>query len=143
MKRIYIPKKRPDVGWQIHWMQLKFPGFHFSKSQWRGTLKPRDKSPDYKIVICYKGKKDPKVYLKHPNLSPDTPHVYGDKALCLYYPNDWRWSEEKIIAHTIVPWTAFWLFCYEVWLEEGEWYNEEAPHPRVNQRKKLRRHRRH
>jgi hypothetical protein len=34
------------------------------------------------------------------------------------------------LAETIVPWTAEWLFFYEVWMEdpEGRWLGLEAPH---------------
>ena len=136
MKRIRIPRKRPDVGWQIQWMGMKFPGFRYANSRWRGKLKPQDKSPEYEIEIRYRGNKNPKVYVRKPPIDPDAPHRYADDSLCLYFPPEWRWSEEQIIAHTIMPWTAFWLFCYEYWLEEREWYNDEAPHGR---RKRLRR----
>ena len=134
MKSIRIPRTNPDIGLQIQWMKTYFPQFKYKNHRWRGTLNPRSNSPNYKVEVRYRGRKSPMVFVTEPIIAFDAPHRYSDKSLCLYYPPDWKWSEDKIIAQTIIPWTSFWLLCYEYWLEEGEWYGEEAPHPRRKRR---------
>ena len=49
------------------------------------------------------------------------PHMYRQERLCLYLPNNGEWAPSKPIATTIVPWTAVWLYYYEVWRATGEW----------------------
>ena len=136
MKRIWIPRSKPDIGLQIYWMKAYFPQFKYERSRWRGTLRPQLDSSTYKVDIRYHGAKSPAVFVNNPQIALNAPHRYSDKSLCLYYPPDWLWSEDKIIAKTIVPWTAFWLFCYEYWTKEGEWYGEEAPHQNGKRRLK-------
>ena len=128
-----IPRKWPDVGWQIHWMSASFPQFRYSgqTAHWRGALRPQRCSPEYVVEVQYRGKRAPRAIVRRPEIDPAAPHRYADGSLCLYYPCDWHWTGEKNIAHTIVPWTAFWLYCYEHWQEDGEWYNDEAPHERT------------
>lgn len=46
------------------------------------------------------------------------PHVYDD-CLCLYTPGQWDRSMQ--IATTIIPWTAEWLFHYELWKATDHW----------------------
>ena len=46
---------------------------------------------------------------------------YPDGSLCLYWPHEWWWRSDCIIAETIIPWTASWLYFYELWLDTGEW----------------------
>lgn len=47
--------------------------------------------------------------------------MYADDRPCLYYPKAKEWSESMLIADTIVPWLAEWLFHYEIWVLTGQW----------------------
>ncbi len=55
-------------------------------------------------------------------------HRYPDGSLCLYWPDEWGWTARESLAATIVPWTAFWLYYYELWLVTGEWLGPSSPH---------------
>lgn len=70
----------------------------------------------------------PIVRVLSPALAPDAPHVYRGGELCLYWPKEWRWYGDELIAETIVPWTASWLFYYELWLDTGKWLGPSS-HP--------------
>lgn len=88
---------------------------------WRGHLQPRAVSPIYQIEIQYKQKQIPKVKVISPELVPNAPHLYADKSLCLYWPKEWRWRQDRLIAEIIIPWAASWLYFYELWLDTGKW----------------------
>lgn len=115
-------------------MKKLFPNFVYSRGyglyRWTGRLKPTEISPNYKVEIdCFQSS-PPKIWVLDPILEGNK-HRFKDGSLCLYFhkdPKDQRWTENSIIARTIIPWTATWLFCYEIWLETGIWLNEEAPH---------------
>jgi hypothetical protein len=102
-----------------------FPQFRSSIKNglavWRGPLQPRVTSPIYSVEIQYKLKTTPKVWVLSPPLSADAVHLYGEKNLCLYWPKEWRWQADQLIAETIIPWTALWLYYYELWLDTGDW----------------------
>lgn len=36
-----------------------------------------------------------------------------------------------LLAESVLPWTAEWLFYYEMWHVTGEWGGPEAPHAPV------------
>lgn len=126
-----IPKKNISMDVQHLWMKKLFPNFKYVRGMgWYGKLQPTDISPEYKIKIEFSSHSTPKVWVIEPWVDP-TIHHYSDGSLCLYYPKDpkdQRWSDNSIIARTIMPWTAAWLLFYEYWLETGIWFNEEAPH---------------
>ena len=88
---------------------------------WRGPLQPRSVSPVYQIEIRYKHKKIPNVKVLSPPLASDVPHLYSDRSLCLYWPKEWWWQQDKLIADIIIPWAASWLYYYELWLDTGKW----------------------
>ncbi|ACP23444.1 hypothetical protein NGR_b19970 (plasmid) [Sinorhizobium fredii NGR234] len=51
-------------------------------------------------------------------------HVYdrdGDPRLCLCDPAADEWDATMHLSRTIVPWSADWLACYELWLMTGRW----------------------
>jgi len=95
---------------------------------WRGVLQPTEVSGQYTVVVTYRLGSIPKVRVESPKLAPGTPHLYPDGSLCLYYPGEWSWHGRLIIAETIIPWAAHWLFYYELWLDTGKWHGPEAPH---------------
>lgn len=55
------------------------------------------------------------------------PHIYPNFArpefprLCLFDPATDEWDGDKLIAETILPWAAEWLFFFEGWMATGEW----------------------
>lgn len=107
-----------------------FPGFSYrycrSAAHWSGTLQPRLTSPVYTIEISYRLFRIPIVKVLHPVLAPKPPHVYPDGSLCLYWPREWRWTTQCLIAETIIPWTASWLYFYELWLDTEKWLGPSA-----------------
>lgn len=135
-----IPKRQQDNGIQRLWMDKLFPHFKYirgkGKSYWIGTLQPTEISPVYKVKIELSRDKSPRITVLEPDIEPNI-HQYSDRSLCLYYPKDpkeLKWTQESIIAKTIIPWTAAWLYFYEYWLETDKWFNEEAPHDDLKRR---------
>lgn len=92
----------------------------------QGNLIVKPEWPPYKVRIVYRGKKEPRVYLDP--LPKRNKHLYKEGCLCLYHPENYRWSADKLIAKDIVPWTAAWIYFYEYWLQTGEWICPEVPH---------------
>ena len=99
---------------------------------WRWEVKPSPLSMTYTIKLVYRLGSFPKVYVVSPKPltlatgKTSLPHVYdtGEQQICLYYNDEDKekeWSPDKIIANTIVPWIAEWLYFYEIWLYTGEW----------------------
>ncbi len=93
---------------------------------WRGTLQPSITSPEYLVKVQYKLNQIPKVWVLNPSLVPNTIHLYAENNLCLYWPKEWRWQPDQLIAKTIIPWAASWLYFYELWLDIGEWLGSSS-----------------
>jgi hypothetical protein len=91
-------------------------------------MEPRETSPVYKMEIRYQVGMAPKVRVRSPQLDMRVKHLYEDGTLCLYWPEEWRWGKNCLIAETIVPWAAVWLYYYELWLDTGEWLGPSSPH---------------
>lgn len=92
---------------------------------WTGELQPSPLSDTYTVRISYATRaRAPAVTVLRPELGGPAvgslPHVYTEEHLCLYYP--WQWTDDKLIARTIVPWTSEWLFHYEIWKATGTWH---------------------
>src|ERR1043166_4910672 len=112
---------------QLYYMQLCWPDFLSSRSgqvlTWTGNLTPTPISSTYKIRLTYDPPVRPQVQVVSPKLQSlpgkKIPHRFADGRLCLHLPVEWNGG--RIIAHTILHWTAFWLFFYGVWLLTGEW----------------------
>ncbi len=131
------PNKKPrPIQWQIAEMKRCFPSFAvINKSThfviWQGILQPDSSMNSYTIELEYKRGERPKVFVINPKLEdlPEKPipHLYSknalnkDRNLCLYFPANNEFTQQDSIAHTIVPWTSHWLFCYEIWRLTGEW----------------------
>jgi hypothetical protein len=125
-----LKKKYPSSALQQRFSQERFPQFKYSreKTTWTGELKPRQNSPTYIVSIKYRCLERPKVYVLHPTLHSNAPHTYADGSLCLYFPDDKSWDDQKFLANTILPWAAEWLYFYELWLATGQWYRPEVLH---------------
>jgi len=120
---------------QVREMAKFFPGFEVvhgdgEQTLWRGTLQPRENGLVYVVeVTAFKDSaRDPVVHVVDPPPGDDAPHRYADGRLCLYYPPDGTWADDRRVARTIVGLTALWLACYELWQQTGKWYAPEAPH---------------
>lgn len=116
-------------------LKLKHLGYDFT---WRSAknrsftilikLKPSETSQIYQVKITFGNGQEPNAFVIFPQLKNGSPHQYPDGSLCLYHPDDFNWTDEKLLADWIVPWVSAWLFFYEGWLETGIWYGEEASH---------------
>jgi hypothetical protein len=103
----------------------RFPSFIYRRERggavWRGTLQPFPFSQKYRVAVYYKLSSLPTVRVLCPALVPKAPHLWKDGTLCLYYPQEKQWRRDMLIATTIIPWTALWLYYYELWLDTGKW----------------------
>jgi hypothetical protein len=91
---------------------------------WIGKLKPSAVSPAYTVKVVYRPSEYfPTVHVLDPPLDPRhrdrLPHVYDGDRLCLCEPE--QWDQTMSIAETIIPWTAEWLFHYELWKATDRW----------------------
>jgi hypothetical protein len=111
LQHLHIQHRFPTFAWR----------YHHGMALWHGTLQPRLTSPTYHIDIHYRLTSVPKVCVVSPPLAPQAPHLYSDGTLCLYWPVEWQWRSDTLIAETIIPWTAAWLYYYELWLDTGTW----------------------
>lgn len=113
-------------------MNLRWPQFARTggaeSSTWRGELRPTEESRSYQVAISHSLGGIPKVRVLQSQIDPLAPHLYSDGTLCLYWPREWRWHDHRLLAETIVPWTANWLYFYELWQITGEWLGPSAPH---------------
>lgn len=100
---------------------------------WFYELQPTSISQKHKIKITCKdlgkGVYEPIIYVKKPlplqlaEGKSRLPHVYDHKKqrICLYEWKKVQWNCSMRISQTIVPWTAEWLYFYEVWVITGKW----------------------
>lgn len=106
-------------------IRRRFPSFNAEKGNgqwiWRGMLQPQGSSPVYQVSIRYRQGHTPTVRVHSPTLATNAPHRYPGGDLCLYWPREWQWRGDELIAETILPWTASWLLFYELWLDTGKW----------------------
>lgn len=102
----------------------------------RGELRPSPLSRTYCVRVEYRLGAPPRAFVDNPRLEsrPDAaiPHTYpssgGATVPCLYYPPDGDWADDRLLAHTIVPWLLEWLVFYEVWLTTGTWHGGGVEH---------------
>lgn len=117
---------------QVFHMRSKWPGFRRSgdakTSTWHGKLQPHELSSAYDVSVQYTIPKPPKVRVLSPLIDPKAPHLFSDKSLCLYWPEEWSWHAHRLLADAVLPWSALWLYFYEIWLATGEWMGPSAPH---------------
>jgi hypothetical protein len=103
-----------------------------------GHLQPTPLSEQYRVRIRYTLGNYPETDVLSPALGRRSdeliPYMYRQKTLCLFNPNKQEWNPAMRIGKTILPWTALWLFFYEVWLATGEWKgggdHPQPPRPR-------------
>lgn len=118
-------------------MHHRFPQYRVARRtpyevEFVGDLQAKSTFPVYTVSITYRGESTPLVKVLKPQLVASPPHFYeNEHALCLYHKNNFKWRKEMLIAGTIVPWTAAWLYFYEFWLQDGKWYGPEVDHSQI------------
>lgn len=132
-RKIFAPPGSASPKRQIADMVANFPGFKWKANRkgglvWKGVFQPTSDSPEYHVRVCHDPGFAPRVYVDSPVLPKDAPHRYPDGNLCLYWPDEWRWTPRESIAKTLLPWTALWLYYYEIWLFCGKWLGPSSPH---------------
>ncbi|MCW3486069.1 hypothetical protein [Chitinophaga nivalis] len=102
---------------------------------WIGNLRPTALSNIYQVKLKYTVWEPPKVYVLAPKLqlAPNCirlPHVYSttEQQLCLYYPEYREWHQGMYYVKTLIPWASDWLYYYELWLPNGEWFGGGINH---------------
>lgn len=95
---------------------------------WCGELTPSPLSETYLVsMVAESGDLLPDMFVLSPALEADDqgrlPHVWSDGALCLSRSGEWR--RDFFFIDTIVPWTAEWLFHYEIWRGSGIWMGDD------------------
>lgn len=90
-------------------------------------LRPTPLSSTYTIRIDYKPTEPPRVFVVEPQLVGKPPHRYYSDGgrLCLYWHD---YHNSMGFGESIVPWTAEWLYFYELWQVHGKWLAPESPH---------------
>lgn len=126
-----------EVSFELQNLQIqqRFPGNFLYKRErngkiatWQGRLQPTELSPAYLVEVRYKIWETPQVRVLWPDLVPGALHLYPDGRLCLFWPKEWRWRRDQLIAETILPWTSLWLRFYELWLDTGTWLGPSSSH---------------
>lgn len=70
--------------------------------------------------------KEPDVFLKEPKLEHhERKHMYSDGSLCLFRPEEFS---SRMTILDIRNMAASWCFCYESYVNTGNWPGAEAPH---------------
>jgi hypothetical protein len=110
----FIRPKYLTVMQQDQFVRARFPHFrgktnHGRRIVWRGTLQPTPRSEVYEIEISYEVPFRPVVRVLTPKLATwgdlaKQPHTFQDGSLCVHEHHEW--NRHKLIAVTIIPWTA-------------------------------------
>ncbi len=103
-----------------------FRGVTITRSGIALPLRPTPVSPTYRVRVDYVPEQRPRVFVVTPALVPAAKHTFADGSLCLYYKHGY--DNTMSFVDTIVPWTAHWLFCYEIWQVQGTWPAAESTH---------------
>lgn len=84
----------------------------------------------YTCRFVFERATDPIVVVMAPDLKAvaageKIPHVYpwngSGTRLCLWWPKGREWSAQFKVAETLIPWTAEWLYYFELWLLTMTW----------------------
>ena len=82
----------------------------------------------YRIRIECSNIESPKVFIDNPTIWINTPHINGDRSLCLFKVTNFQWFDSNSIAKDIVPLIYMWVYFYEKWQITGVWLGKEAIH---------------
>lgn len=125
--RLTVPRRAANLAIQAQALRGRFPGSKLSLRRtsmtWTACLHPTELSRKYTVQIRYHPPSLPQVKVL-PQLATrpgePLPHVYREGVLCLHKAGEW--SQDMLIADTIVPWTCEWLIHYEIWFATGQWH---------------------
>ena len=115
---------------QAQAIQSRWPGFTVTLNGGIltaiGQLRPTARSQVYEVQVTYKLKNNPDIILLSPkierNFKKEMPeHLYSEERLCLFRPIYGEFKFSDFLSETILPWTALWLYHYEVWHLTGDW----------------------
>ncbi|UEG51386.1 hypothetical protein LLH06_10420 [Mucilaginibacter daejeonensis] len=115
---------------QAQAIKIKWPGFATNvignTLKAVGDLQPTARSISYMVRIAYKLGHLPDITLLNPKIEKNSKgempeHLYSKERLCLYRPIYGEFKSSDLISETIIPWTALWLYHYEVWHITGDW----------------------
>lgn len=130
----YIPQRRNKfaaVNYQKYFIDKRYTIFKTNIQNETLTCKgviQVDGCPDYDVRISFTAGRPPKVTL--PNVEVHSKfhvHLYEDNSLCLYYPQEQKWTDYTKIAAYTIPWVVEWIYLYEIWKLTGKWEAEESP----------------
>jgi len=132
---VSTPRRAINLGRQLAAIQAVLP--HAQGAVHRGrlvctvTLQPNVLCRVYTVKVTYRHRSSPRVRVIDPLLelhprATSLPHVYSGGDLCLYLPGEW--TEDMLLARTILPWTCEWLLHYELWLITGRWAGSGEDH---------------
>jgi len=139
----------PTIAAQIERMQALYPAFRVESCDWAaiwtGELRPirrpytiqvsyvrrywiGELEAEYGYIPCVR-LLAPELVPRHPDTGAWAEHLYWyppqptRSRLCLYDPaaRPRQWTRQDFIAERVIPWSAEWLACYEIWLATGEW----------------------
>jgi hypothetical protein len=124
-------------------VQLHYPGFTSKLVGGplviNGMIRPTAMSEEYQIRIEYAWNRIPRVHVVEPEIvtnefGDEVPHRHTDpdRPLCLFYAKNREWSPYEPISTTTIPWTAEWLFFYEVWHATRTWLGGGIDHAPVS-----------
>lgn len=134
------PKVRPlSLDRQAALVRLSYPAFTTRMEHGgltiEGTIQPTSMSEEYRVRIEYAWNHAPRVIVLSPELErhesgDEIPHRHTDEGrpLCLYFAKNREWSSFDPISETTIPWTAEWLFFYEIWRATRSWIGGGIDH---------------
>lgn len=119
------------ISLQDRYVRERFPQFktfnrNLSSIEWLGNLQPNEEMAVHEIHIKYKLGNFPTVNVL--NWTGKSKHKYKEGNLCLYLKSKQNWDGSKLIAATIIPWTAQWLLFNEFYQITGNFSAAEAEH---------------
>jgi len=72
-----------------------------------GHITPSLHCLEYTMLIHYRYGGVPIAWITDPEIEPSPRiHMYGDRSLCLYFPEDDRWKISDDVHKKIIPWAG-------------------------------------
>jgi hypothetical protein len=129
------PKIPTNVQRALELMALGLPAaditYHSRQLNFRFDIKPGTFGRTYRCLLkAMPDGRSPELFVLEPNLlmladGRKPPHIYPNSGkgtkLCLWLPYASDWTPHMNFGDTYIPWTAEWLYYFEVWLATGEW----------------------
>ena len=127
---LFLHVEKYMVEQNFDWLSLKIKGKCLYGEAY---LSPTGSKGNYLIQVYFspflwsqQDRRYERIFIKKPNIKFNSKiHMYSDKALCLYYPNDYV---SHIPLFKCLVWTSEWLLKYEYFKKKGVWIGEEVKH---------------